>query len=104
MKSEIETPEENSTEITKDESNEMTDAKVTPAEQKEWKAKILGINNRKLLDYICTVARARMDIGQADHQVGKKETKGKDGLSSYSPPPDSMKPMFPTESDNMDEN
>jgi len=101
---EKETPVEDKNETSKDESSEMTDAKVTPAEQKEWKAKILGINNRKLLDFICTLANARRDIGRADHEVTTKETKSKDGYPKYSAPSNSMAPVFPTESENMDEN
>lgn len=94
--------EEKETEAT--EESEMTDEKVSPAEQKEWKAKILAIDNRKLLDYICTLSDARRSIGRADHEVSNKDKRGKDGYPSYNPPPSKMQPVFPVESENIDEN
>lgn len=87
-----------------DEESEMTDEKVSDAEQKEWKQKILSIDNRKLLDFICTLADARRSIGRADHEVSKKDEKGKDGYLSYSQPPAKMQSVFPIESENPDEN
>lgn len=90
----------------KDDESEMIDEKVSDAEQKEWKSKILSIDNRKLLDFICTLADARRSIGRADHEVSKKDEKpGKDGsIGMYSPGPAKMPPVFPTESENPDEN
>lgn len=87
-----------------DDEAEMTDEKVSDAEQKEWKKKILSIDNRKLLDFICTLADARRSIGRADHEVSKKDEKGKDSYPSYSQPPSKMQPAFPVESENLDEN
>lgn len=77
------------------------DSKVTPEEQKEWKTKILAINNRKLLDYICTLCDSRRSIGRADHEVSAKKKKGGEPypFGYGGDHPVKMKPLFPTEED-----
>lgn len=89
-----------------DESTELTSDKVTSAEQDKWKKLILGIDNRKLLDYICSLCNARTSIGRADHEVSKKDKKAgeKDTIGSYDyNGPAKLKPIFPTEPDDPNE-
>lgn len=89
---------------------EETTEDVSEKVQQQWKDKILQINNRKLLDYICSLCDARRSIGRADHQVSKKPAKkGDKKIGSYEDDyngPVKMKPMvaFPVESEDPDQN
>lgn len=103
MKSEteVETPEEDNNE------SDMTDETVSKTDISKWRKMILAIDNRKLLDFICTTARTRIDIGRADHEVTKKPEKGKNGIGpsydSYNGPV-KMKPIFQVENEDPDKN
>jgi hypothetical protein len=87
-----------------EETKELNDTEVSDDVREEWRDKILGINNGKLLDYICELCQARRTIGRADENVTKKPSKNGDisPMMDYSTP-SKLKPIFQVESDNIDE-
>jgi len=63
-----------------------------------WKKTIMGINDRRILEYIQDQVRIRLDHARADHNLTKPEPKkGKDGSvpysSSYDTTPRKLKPL-----------
>lgn len=70
-----------------------------------WKKTIMSIDNRKILEYIQDLCRARLDVGRADAKVEEPVKKTKKGEFPYYN--DNMtvklKPMhIPEEEENMD--
>jgi hypothetical protein len=97
MAKELETDDE--------ETKELNDTEVSDDVREEWRDKILGINNGKLLDYICELCQARRTIGRADENVTRKPSKKGEvpvPYPSYETPA-KLKPIFQVESDNIDE-
>lgn len=91
MKNETEKGEKDSDKV---EAEEPVSAK----DHSYWKKLILEVDDRKILEYIKSLCEARMQIGRADHEATSKTKKDKYG-SVYTPPPQQMKPIFPTAED-----
>ena len=62
-----------------------------------WKKTIMGINDRKVLEYIQDQVRLRLDHARADHKLTKPEPKKSKGSSvgyyGDDMPPRKLKPM-----------
>jgi len=60
-----------------------------------WRSRIMGITDRKLLEYIQDQCRIRLDIARADHNITKPEPKksNKDPYSITHEPPRKLKPI-----------
>ena len=63
----------------------------------QWRSRIMGIDDRKLLEYIQDQCRIRLDIARADHNMtkpeSKKSSKGMPLSDTYSPPPRKLAPI-----------
>ena len=69
----------------------------------QWRAKIMQITDKKLLEYIRDQVGIRLDMGRADHNITKPESKKSDKGSTsplYDTPPRKLAPIKMMKSDN----
>ena len=62
-----------------------------------WKSTIMGINDRKILNYIQDLVRIRLDHADADERLNASDKRMKSNMpthtSSYQPPKRKLKPL-----------
>lgn len=79
----------------------MNEQKLTP-EQTKWKSMLAKVEDPELLDFICSTAESNPNYMPNDaEEVNEEATPNKKEIPMGKEP---IKPKFPTESDNMDEN
>lgn len=64
--------------------------------KEKWKSLILGINDKREIEYIQSLCRARVDLAEAEYRLEKVDKKIKEGpqvVSEYHSPPNKMKPF-----------
>lgn len=77
----------------------MKEPKLTP-DQTKWKSMLDKVEDPELLNFICNTAESNSNyMPEVEESVEKVKPDPKEVMDK-----EPMKPKFPTESDNMDEN